>query len=236
VTVIVVFGTLAAATILPSRPVVVAGDPVETLFRALVTATITGVTLVVSINSLVLSQELGPFGDVRDRMGESTLFRQDVESESGLDVAAASPSAFLVGLVAARREAKPPPRRVRPPRPRASTPAQRTSTPLLSGGTVGVGDDLSGEQFGTFAVLSAALNRNYSRRIHEGRQLRAELEGVDNAGTSAAQAVDEQVVGIVAILTLFGPAREHIKTSYFQWEPVNLSQAIRLRCLRSSSW
>ena len=233
-----VFGTLAAATILPSRPVVVAGDPVETLFRALVTATITGVTLVVSINSLVLSQELGPLGDLRDQMEESMLFRQDVESELGLDVAAASPSAFLVELVAAvetRSEAL----------AEAVAAAEAAGVDTGAAGEYaaslrqhasGVGDDLSGEQFGTFDVLSAALNFNYSRKIHEGRQLRAELEGVDNAGTSAAQAVDEQVVGIVAILTLFGPAREHIKTSYFQWEPVNLSQAIRLRCLRSSSW
>jgi len=216
---------------------VVAGDPVETLFRALVTATTTGVTLVVSINSLVLSQELWPLGDVRDRMGESTLFRQDVESEAGLDVAAASPSAFLVELVAAVET-------------RSEALAEAVAAAEAAGvdtGAVGeyaaslrrhasgVGDDLSGEQFGTFAVLSAALNRNYSRKIHEGQQLRAELEGVDNAETSAAQAFDEQVAGIVAILTLFGPARKHIMTPYFQWEPVNLSQAIRLRCLRSSS-
>ncbi len=204
----------------------VAGDPVETLFRALVTATTTGVTLVVSINSLVLSQELWPLGDVRDRMGEA-----------GLDVVAASPSAFLVELVAAVET-------------RSEALAEAVAAAEAAGvdtGAVGeyaaslrrhasgVGDDLSGEQFGTFAVLSAALNRNYSRKIHEGQQLRAELEGVDNAGTSAAQAFDEQVAGIVAILTLFGPARKHIMTPYFQWEPVNLSQAIRLRCLRSSS-
>lgn len=228
VMVIVLFGTLATATILSSRPVVVAGDPVETLFQALVTATITGVTLVVSINSLVLSQELGPLGDLRDQMEESMLFRQDVESELGLDVAAASPSAFLVELVAAvetRSEAL----------AEAVTAAEAAGVDTGAAGEYaaslrqhasGVGDDLSGEQFGTFDVLSAALNFNYSRKIHEGRQLRAELEGVDNAGTPAAQAVDEQVAGIVAVLTLFGPTREHIKTLYFQWELVNLSQAI----------
>ncbi len=42
------------------------GDPVETLFQALITGTITAVTLVLTLNQLVLSQELGAVGDLRD--------------------------------------------------------------------------------------------------------------------------------------------------------------------------
>jgi hypothetical protein len=39
------------------------GDSVDTLFQALVAATITGVTLVLTLNQLVLSQEFGAVGD-----------------------------------------------------------------------------------------------------------------------------------------------------------------------------
>ena len=73
-----------------------------------------------------------------------------------------------------------------------------------------VGDDISGQEFGAFEVLSAALDFNYSRTLNEARRLQAELAGGD--GSPEAQAVDEHVDGIVAVLALFGPTREHIKT------------------------
>lgn len=53
-------------------------DSVDTLFQALLAATITGVTLVLTLNQLVLSQELGAVGDQRERMDGAMQFRQDV--------------------------------------------------------------------------------------------------------------------------------------------------------------
>ena len=220
-------GTLATAAVLPNRAVVAGGDPVETLFQALVTATITGVTLVVSINSLVLSQELGALGDQRNRMEASMSFRRDVESELELDAVPTSPAAFLGELVASTEA-------------RSDALAEAVATAEDAGvetGSAGeyatglrehasaVSDDLSGQQFGTFGVLSAALDFNYSRKINQARRLRAELEGEPDRSPEA-EAVDDALDGILAVLTLFGPAREHIKTLYFQWELVDLSRAI----------
>ncbi|MFB6147516.1 MAG: hypothetical protein ABEJ66_01395, partial [Candidatus Nanohaloarchaea archaeon] len=57
------FGAMAVAGLLDPIPLsqsVTASDPNEKLFQALVAAIITGVTLVVSLNQLGLSQELGP--------------------------------------------------------------------------------------------------------------------------------------------------------------------------------
>jgi len=74
----VVFGSLVAAGSLSPVSLGAAvsnSDPIETLFQALVTAIITGVTLVVTITQLVLSPELGPVGDQRERMEGSTAFR-----------------------------------------------------------------------------------------------------------------------------------------------------------------
>jgi len=223
-------GTLAAATVLPNRAVAAGGDPVETLFQALVTATITGVTLVVSINSLVLSQELGALGDQHDRMEAAMSFRRTVESELETDTAAASPAAFLGDLVAAAGDRG---------ADLADAVAAAEDAGVDTGSAEGyaaalrehastVGDDLSGRQFGTFGVLSAALDFNYSRKIHEARALRAELDDreVDAGAEAEAEAVVEALDGILAVLTLFGSAREHVKTLYFQWELVDLSRAI----------
>jgi hypothetical protein len=52
-------------------------DSIDTLFQALLTATITGVTLVLTLNQLVLSQELGAVGDQCNRMDGAMTFRED---------------------------------------------------------------------------------------------------------------------------------------------------------------
>ncbi|MGQ4557070.1 hypothetical protein [Halobellus sp. GM3] len=212
---------LLVGALVPDRVLLSAGDPVQTLFQALVTSTITGVTLVVSINSIVLSQELGPLGDQRERMAGSMSFREEVEDELGIDVAPVTPSAFLRQLIEG-----------------VETRATQLAGAAAEDGDVdevseyaeavvrhasSVSDDLEDRQFGTFDVISAALDFNYSWKIYEARRLRAVLG--DDSGDSAS-AVREALDDVVTVLALFSPAREHFKTMYFQWELVNLSRAM----------
>lgn len=84
---------------LPSfRSYVVEYDPVRYVFQAFITTIISGVTLVVTITQLVLSQELGSLGDQRERMSGSVSFRGDVEDV--FDAASPpEPAAFLRALV-----------------------------------------------------------------------------------------------------------------------------------------
>lgn len=230
-------GVLVVATFLPGQAIVDLGDPIETLFQALVTATITGVTLVVSINSLVLSQELGPLGDQRDRMAGAMSFRRDVEDELETGVTAATPAEFLHELVTAAGD-------------RARTLSAAAETAVGTDGVDQVttyaaelerhadttASALSGAQFGSFGVVSAALNFNYSWKIHEARRLRAAFEPAaasDNGSTPnpsgrppAEREVLEAFDDIVSVLLLYGAAREHVKTLYFQWDLVDLSRAM----------
>ncbi|WP_089881178.1 hypothetical protein [Halogeometricum limi] len=211
-----VFGVLDPA---PLVSAVRTGDPIETLFQAFVTATITGVTLVVSINSLVLSQELGPLGDQRDRMEGAMAFRSDVEDDLEVPAAPPEPSAFLRALVDAVQN--------------RANDLQETSAgddeneeriaayvESLVSHSEEVSNELEEEQFGTFDVLLAALDFNYSWKIYQARRLRNEFR--DGLSEEARNALDE----VVNTLTYFGPAREHFKTLYFQWELINLSRAM----------
>ena len=229
-------GVLVAAAFLPEQVLVEIDDPIETLFQALVTATITGVTLVVSINSLVLSQELGPVGDQRDRMAGAMSFRRDVEDELGIDVAAATPAGLLRELVAAASE-----------RAQALSSAVETTVgddervtayaEELEHHAAATASALSEVQFGSFGVVSAALNFNYSWKIYEARRLRAAFESpaADRTGSTPEPAanrpptdpeVAEALDDIVSVLLLFGAAREHVKTLYFQSNLVELSRAM----------
>jgi len=198
-----------------------AADPVETLFQALVTSIVTGVTLVVSINSLVLSQELGAVGDQRDRMEGSLSFRADAADHLDADVSPTDPSAFLGTLIKhARQQAE----------TVEASAGDTTAQPLrdeidtfvdgLTRNADSVEQRLDGAQFGTFDVVSAALDFNYSLKLAQARRLRARSE--DRLGDDAAEALAD----LTATLRLFGPAREHVKTLYFEWALIDLSRAI----------
>lgn len=75
--------------------VVVPNSPVNFLFSALLTGDLTLLTVVLSINQVVLSRELGAPGRFRRRIGEAIDYRREVESAAGADASPNEPSAFL---------------------------------------------------------------------------------------------------------------------------------------------
>jgi len=217
------------------------GDPIETLFQGLLTAIITGVTLVLTLSQLVLSQEQGPVGDQRERMAGAMSFRRDAEEMIEEPVSPAQPSAFLRSLVRlTERHADAVSEAVRGVDARGSdgeTTADEipgdetldnetlddqvaTFTQNLRRNAETVRRSLDGAQFGEFDVVAAALNYNYSWKLYAARRIRA--ENADRLTEAAHRAFDD----LVDALELFGPAREHFKTLYFQWALVDLSRTM----------
>jgi len=209
---------LAAGSLLPAAEGTLRrSDSVDTLFQGLLTATITGVTLVLTLNQLVLSQELGAVGDQRERMAGALDFRADAADVIGAPVSPARPSQFLRALVqVAGRHADA--LRDAVDETSAAHDAVVDLTESLIGNADRVAADLDGAQFGEFDVLSAALNFNYSWKIFAAQRIRERYDVSEEAGETLDRLVDT--------LELFGPAREHFKTLYFQWELINLSRGI----------
>jgi len=198
------------------------GDPVETLFQAFVGAIVTGVTLVLTLNQLVLSQELGAVGDQRERMAGAMSFREDVEDVLGMAAAPPEPSGFLRALVetsAARADDLVAAVGEGDVDDDVVETVESYATSVRENATV-VAESLEGAEFGTFDVVSAALDYNYGLKLYAARRLRNEHD--DEWSEAALEAFDD----LTTTLELFGPAREHFKTLYFQWELVNLSRAI----------
>jgi len=213
---LVALGTLDA---MPLRVNMQRSDPVDTVFQALTTAIITGVTLVVTINQVVLSQELGPLGDQRERMQGAMGFRDDVGDVIGA-APPPEPASFLQSLIEATKQ------RANRFEERAAAGSgdsreqvERYADELVENADA-VADRLDGADFGTFDVIDAALDYNYSWKVYELNQLRRTYGDEFDEDTSAAAS------DLLDVLRLFGPAREHVKTLYFQWELVNLSRAI----------
>lgn len=213
----VVFVTLLPP---PIGPQLRSGDAIETMFSAMLGAIITVVTLVVTIGQLVLSQENGPLGEQRNRMENSMDFRDYAEELIG-SPSPSDPSAFLRELVDVAQQ-------------RAVTVRESLSedqndqlrweieefTDSLVGNSETVREQLDGASFGSFDVLFAALNYNYGWKIFQVERIASDhAEHLDGA-------LQEQLEDLKTALSLFGPAREHVKTLYFEWALVSLSQMI----------
>jgi hypothetical protein len=199
------------------RSTVAETSVVEYLFSALLGAVITGTTLVVTINQLVLSQETGPLGDQRNRMSGAMDFRSYLGELLGTTTPA-DPSAFLGELVRlnetraeALREA------VADADPDLREEVEALADSIVENADV-VAEQLDGAQFGTFEVVFAALNYNYSWKVFHVERIRDEY---DLTGDQRAVLDDLRTA-----LVMFGPAREHVKTLYFRWALVSLSQLI----------
>ncbi|MFB6139732.1 MAG: hypothetical protein ABEJ26_04780 [Halosimplex sp.] len=204
----------------PAESAVRTSDSVDTLFQGFLTATITGVTLVLTLNQLVLSQELGAVKDQRDRMEGAMQFREDVADVVHAPVSPSRPAQFLRALVqvSGDRSAD-----LRDAVADADGDLREEVTDLtdsLVENADRVAAGLDDARFGEFDVISSALNFNYSWKIFTARRIREQYaEGLDD---DAEQSLDR----LIDVLGLFGPAREHFKTLYFQWELIDLSRQI----------
>ena len=221
---LVVFVSLVAlsfAGLSPLEDLAEDADALQNIFSSMIGPIITGVTLVVTIGQLVLSQEMGAVGDQRERMQEATDFRADIESSVDLDTSPPEPAAFLREMVAGAENRAENLREVmKDERDEELQEKIEEYVEDLDENAETVREGLEDSQFGTFDVIWSALNFGYSRKIFDARKIREEHQ--ESLSEEANDAIDE----MIETLKLFGPAREHFKTLYFQWELINLSRAI----------
>ena len=205
----------------PFRTQVEEAGAIQHLFSSMIGPIITGVTLVVTIGQLVLSQELGAVGDQRERMQSAMKFRRDVESRSRFDVSSPEPASFIRELLTTIEEHGD---RVLTtldgPDTRESPNQIMNYVDRLLDHTGMVGDQLEDAQFGTFDLIWAALNFNYSWKIYELRKIH------DNYSEVLSAETNDEIENLLDSLILFAPTREHFKTLYFQWELIHLSRAM----------
>ncbi|WP_178915329.1 hypothetical protein [Natronomonas gomsonensis] len=195
-------------------------DMVETVFAGLVGAIITGTTLVVTINQLVLSQEIGSLGSQRSRMDVTMDFRQNTDSLLGMTTPA-DPVAYLDALIETSEQ------RAKTLR---DTLSETENQDLYRKVDEYVDDllenadharnQLEDTDFGTFDVVSPALDYNYDRKMHDVRRLGLEYE--DSLTDEERSAFRE----LLEVLTMYGVVREYIKDLYIQWALVKLSRGI----------
>lgn len=204
----------------PLRSIVDNQGGLHFLFSAFIGAIITGTSIVVTINQLVLSQELGAVGKQQSRMQNSMDFRQDVEKNIDKTIVPPEPAEFTKELIIEiKRNSIKLQQNADQSKEETYAIIEEYTNSLIKNAKE-VEEMLDDAQFGTFEVIWAALNFNYSEKIYRARQIQVKHD------EDLSEEDQETLNKLRELLTFFGPTREHFKTLYFQWELIKLSRAL----------
>ena len=192
-----------------------------TLVGSIVGGTLPFITIVLAINQLVLSQEMGWPSDLQDRFEGMVSFRRQVEAVTESSISPASPADFLqviVDAVVDRAAAL------------GSTVDQEADPQLVSltedlveavesEGEL-VNDALEGADFGTFNALSSVLGHFNGVHLYAARTIRADHG--DELSEEALDVLDD----LIELLGHLAVARQTFKTLYMQHELAYLSKLL----------
>ncbi len=193
-------------------------DSVTRLAGGMIAGSFSLVTLVVSINQLILSREFAAADEFRDRLSGVMEFRRDVEELGEVPASPAEPGTLFDLIVTATgdRAARLEEAADRETGDRREAIVQYASSVRES--TEMAREELEGADFGSFRVLSTAIDYDDAWQIYAGRHVansyRGELHG------ETVKAFDD----LLEALRQMNVARSHFKTTYLQREVTRFSQ------------
>lgn len=195
--------------------------PLLYVYSAQVGGNLTLITLVLTINQLVLSRQLSSPGELREQIREVTNYREEVQSASDGDIAPVTPSDFLAQLLQNSDEQVATLDEIR--HDAAETELREELDELassLSEHISRVSRLLSRSDVGTFNALSATLRTNYGEQIREVQLLRSQYR--DSLSEAEVDELDE----LVSRLRQIDVARQYFKTLFIQSELASLSRIL----------
>lgn len=187
------------------------------VFGSVIIVIVTGGTLVLTITQLVLSRELGALGEKRSEMSDEMEFRADVAERSSVSVGPPEPSAFVRALLDATGEAAADLADSLDGADAEIRPQLRTFAEETRDHSETTNDRLAPAEFGTVEMMIPVFDYNYSWKLYAARYFLERHEG--RLGTARAP-----LERLTELLSLFGPAREYLKTKYFQWDAISLAR------------
>lgn len=221
---VAVFLTVVFAVVL-SPPSVMAylveGTALAKGYVELQTINVTVITIVLAINQLVLTPELGSLGDQRSRLDDALSSRMDAAKFADVPTMPTDPDQYLQTLVGATQDRV---SRLREAVADSDDPALRREVDRYAEDVIDeaerVAAGLEDQQFGTIELLGAAMHFTTAEEIHGIRDLHERY--ADALTEGQAQAFED----VLDLLSLYTVAREYFRSHYVQWEFINFSRAI----------
>lgn len=214
---LVFFGGLMFANVFP----ILNHQSMYYVYSGLISGNLTLITVVVSVNQLLLSRELNTPGELQSQISNVVEFRRDVEDAAGR-VAPVEPLEFLRLIVeATRQQAQALGGMTSGPTGTDDDPIQNT-VETVTGEMDRIDRLLDEHSSSTIDVLSAMLTTNYARQINDLRRAKHESQG--DLSDSAEQAIDD----LIERLQYIDVARQYFKTVYFKQELSSFSRILLL--------
>lgn len=189
------------------------------VYGGVISGNLTLITVVVSVNQLLLSREFSTPGELRRQISDVIDYRRDVEGAAGR-VAPVEPLEFLrLLLEATRQEAQALGGLVRGSETVPTEEIAEVVTPLTE--ELDRTDELLvGGSSGTIDVLAAMLTTNHARQINSLRRTKHDHEG------DLPEPVEDSIDRLIDRLQSIDVARQYFKTVYFKQELSSFSRVL----------
>jgi hypothetical protein len=191
---------------------------IQTLFNTLLSGTILLVSIVVSINSVALSQELGSLGTHLERTESAFQYRERLEEFSRRGTTPVVPESFIrYVLDTIEEQAEELDRTVRRDAPGEVHEYVEPFVDAVDGEVDTVKQRLDGIPEHSPTVLIVALAYDYAWQIYAIRRIQSEY------GAALSDEDREAFDGMLETLKFFESGRDYFKTLYIQQEMSRLS-------------
>lgn len=196
-------------------------NTIQTLFNTLLSGIILLVSIVVSINSVFLSQEITDIESQQQRVDATVDYRNRIEEFIDTDVSPARPAEFLrVVLGTINQQATVLADRAADSDNEAFGEEAADFRERVTEDTKNAAETLEDAQFGTFNVLLAGLNYDYSWQLHVARRFKRKYH--EALTDSENEAIDD----LADTLKFFAVGREYFKSLYYKRELARLSSRL----------
>jgi len=190
------------------------------LFASLAGGNLTLITVVITINQLMLSREFGTPAEFHERISGILAYRSETEAAADADVSPVTPEAFLAFVVyqlnetaesiLAESDA------IADDETRAAVENYAES---LCDQSDTIHDQLTDHTWGTFGTLLTVLDVDFTTDRYMAERLYAKGDGIPDR-------VEASIADTSELLTDVGAARQYFKTLSMQRELADLSQRI----------
>ncbi|WP_254522411.1 hypothetical protein [Natrinema caseinilyticum] len=193
-------------------------NSVTRVASGMIAGTFSLVTLVVSINQLILSQEFATAGSAQKRLESVIGFRADVADEASVAASPVSQTKLLELLVESiARDAAAVEDAVADHDEEVRRAITRY-TNIVQSETGRIGETLEHTSFGTFRAVLAATDYDEDWQLYVGTHLRRAYDA------SLSPTATERLEDLLESLKLFHVAGEQFRTTYLQRELTRFSQ------------
>lgn len=196
------------------------GNRLMWLLNGLVNGLLSLVTIVLTVNQLVLSQQFGSMGELYNRLEEMIDFREQVEESTRVDATPVVPGEFVTGLLAALSD------RAQELKGSASDCDDEELIDEIDEYTTDLSEQTNSilneveDSKGTFGILLTILDYNNSRHFYTARRLQTSYaDGHSEATRTALSDIRE-------LFKEINTTRQYFKTVYLQRELSELSRMI----------